>query len=39
MWAEKNISKSNRYAPDDKTDWADNIRELGFYGELFLFFD
>jgi len=38
MWAEKNISESDLYDPDDETDWADNMRELGFDGELFLVF-
>lgn len=36
LWGKENISKSDRYDPQDEDEWVEVMFSLGFEGELFL---
>jgi hypothetical protein len=39
LWASENIAKSDKWTPAMEAEWAQNMRELGWEGELFLVFE
>ena len=39
MWARDNIVKGDKWTPEMEAEWANNMRAMGFEGDLFLAFE